>query len=167
MKPKNIVTVVLLLFVGASLVVLAVKSLRRSPPAVATASQTAGDRAAEVVEPTITDGVVAYYFHGKTRCVTCNTIEAYASQAVESNFAEQIKGGSLEWRVVNFELPSNEHFAKEYELIASSVVLVRIKDGSQQEWKNLDRVWELVGDRESFLKYVEEETRVLLDDFST
>ena len=55
------------MFVGASVVVLAMKSLRQSPPAVATGSQTAGDRTAEVVEPTITDGVVAYYFHGKTR----------------------------------------------------------------------------------------------------
>ena len=153
MKPKNIVTVVLLLFVGASIVVLAMKSFRRSPPAVATASQA--------------DGVVVYYFHGKTRCVTCNTIEAYAKEAVEANFSGQIDAGLLQWRVVNFESPGNEHLVKKYELIASSVVLVQMKDGSEQEWKNLDRVWELVGDKESFLKYVEEETRALLDGFST
>ena len=167
MKPKSIVTVVLLLFVGASVVVLAMKSSRQSPPDAATASQTGGDRVAEAAEPMITDGVVVYYFHGKTRCATCNTIEAYANQAVESNFADQIDAGLLQWRVVNFELPANEHLAKKYELIASSVVLVRIKDGTQQTWKNLDRVWELVGDEESFLKYVEEETRVLFDDFNT
>lgn len=156
MKSKNIVTVVLLLFVGASVVVLAMKSLRRS------------ESAAETVEPRITDGVIVYYFHGKTRCVTCNTIEARANEAVEASFAEQIEAGLLQWRVVNFELPENEHFKEQYKLIASSVVLVQNKDGSQQQWKNLDRVWELVrGDKEPFLKYVEEETRVLLDDFST
>ncbi len=154
MKPKNLITALLLLFVVASVAVLAAKGLRRGPSAAA--------------EPTMTDGVVAYYFHGKTRCPTCQSIEAYAQEAISTGFADQLDDGRLQWQVVNYELAENEHFATEYELIAPTVVLVEMDGGKQKQWKNLARVWELVhDDKAAFVKYVQEETRNLLGGAST
>ena len=59
-------------------------------------------------------------------------------------------------------LQGNEHFTTDYEIFAPTVVLVSISDGSEQSWKNLDRVWELVDDKEAFVEYVRSETKTML-----
>jgi len=156
MKPKNIVAAVLLSFVAASVAVLIAKGIREAPEAGDEANQAAG-------KPAMTDGVIAYYFHGKIRCPTCESIESYAHEAIRAGFAGPIEGGQLAWQVVNYELPENEHFRTEYELIAPTVVLVEMDGGSQKECRNLARVWELVGDKEAFVKYIQEETRAMLE----
>ena len=107
--------------------------------------------------------LVAYYFHGNMRCRTCRTIEAYAKEAVQTGFAEALSDGRLAFRVVNIEEPANEHFVQDYQLTTRSVVLVQFADGKQEQWKNLARVWELVRDKEAFLKYVQDETRSYLE----
>ena len=143
MKPKNVLTVVLLLFVAASVAVLAAKRMRRNPQEAETPA----------------DGVVAYYFHGNARCPKCRNIEACAREAVQSGFRGQLTDGQIEWRVVNFERPENEHFATDYELITPTVVLVEFSGGSRTKWKDLHRVWQLEGDKEAFVEYVQRETR--------
>ncbi len=163
MKPKHVVTIGLLMFVGACILVLTVKALRPSPtPPVAGNPAAAPGVGSSEAEAPMEDGVIAYYFHGNTRCPTCRAIESYAHEAVRAGFAEQLKGGKLKWQVVNYESPGNEHFATDYEIFAPTVVLVEMSDGGQQEWKNLDRVWELVDDKDAFVQYVQSETETML-----
>ena len=154
MKPKTVITVVLLVFVAASVVVLAAKSLRPKP-------QESGPQPPAAQPPD--DGVIAYYFHGNMRCPTCRSIEAYAHEAVKSGFAEDLAEGRLQWRVVNYEEPENEHFATDYELVAPTVVLVEISGGSQKEWKNLPEVWELIGEKPAFIAFVQQNVRAMLE----
>jgi hypothetical protein len=167
MKPKNLLAIGLLVFVGASVAVLVVKALRPMPqgPGAAEPATSQGVTRPEPAEP-MDEGVVAYYFHGNTRCPTCRKIESYAHEAVESGFSEPRANGRLEWRVVNYESPGNEHYATEYEIFAPTVVLVAMSDGNQQAWKNLDRVWELVDDKDAFIEYVRSETETMLADES-
>ena len=42
------------------------------------------------------------------------------------------------------------------------VVLVKREGGAETSWKSLDRVWELTGEKDEFVQYVQEETRSLL-----
>jgi len=159
MSPKNAVTTALLLFVAASILVLTVKSLRQN------SSASDGRPAAESngVAPSRPDRLIAYYFHGKVRCPTCQSIEAYAHETVAASFADELKDGRIEWRVVDFETPATEHFAKDYNLVAPSVVLVEMRGGAQKRWKNLPEVWELVGDKPAFIAFVQKEIRAFLD----
>jgi hypothetical protein len=152
-KSKTLVNIVLLGFIAVSVVVLAAKQFRRdasTAPAAAEAAVPKGDT------------VIAYYFHGKTRCPTCQSIEAYAHEAVDGGFADQLKAGTLQWQVVNFDEPANEHFQKDYELAAPSVVLVRFQGGKQADWRNLPEVWELVGDKKAFVEFVTKSVREFL-----
>lgn len=103
------------------------------------------------------DEVVAFYFHGDFRCTTCRTIEAYAAEAVNGGFADQIASGSLEWRVVNVERPENKHFIEDFQLVTRSVVLAEYHDGKVVRWQNLDKVWQLVRDKDRFVSYVQNE----------
>jgi hypothetical protein len=58
---------------------------------------------------------------------------------------------------VNVQLPENRHFINDYQLFTKSLVIVRIQNGYRVEWKNLEKVWELAGDKQAFLTYVQDE----------
>ena len=103
--------------------------------------------------------VIAYYFHTTSRCPSCRAIEAYSHEAIESAFAEQIKDGRLVWRVVNIEVKGNEHFVKDYGLFTKSLVIVDEVRGKPAQWKNLEKVWQLLQDKPKFLRYVQDEMR--------
>jgi len=108
--------------------------------------------------------VVVYYFHGNVRCVTCRTIEAYAKEAVESEFGDALADGRLEWQTVNVEVSGNRHFIKDFQLTTRSVVLERLQSGKRRDWKNLSRVWELAGgEKAEFIKYVQGEVKACLE----
>jgi hypothetical protein len=152
MQAKSIVTVVMLLFVGASVAILVRREMRES----------AAEPAAVATEQLPDNALVVYYFHGQTRCPTCRTIENFSHDAVHASFAEELAQGKVVWRVVNYEQPENGHFATDFELLSSSIVLVRTADGKMMDWRNLERVWELVGNRDAFTEYIRNETRSML-----
>jgi hypothetical protein len=103
--------------------------------------------------------VIAYYFHTNTRCSTCMKIEAYSKEAIEQGFANELKNGTLEMRIVNYENPENRHFMQDYKLVSKSLVLVNMVNGKQTEWTNLKMVWQLTGRKDAFLNYVRKEVR--------
>jgi hypothetical protein len=107
-------------------------------------------------------GVVAYYFHGNTRCATCKKIEAYADEAIHQGFAEMLENGALTWRVVNVEESENRHFIDDFQLVTRSVVLAEYHNGAITRWKSLDKVWQLVRNKDDFTRYVQSETREFL-----
>ena len=98
MNIKNVVTISLLIFVFASIVALTIKSLRVSPQSpTASEKQDDGSLANWTDSPDmpLQDGVKVYYFHSNTRCTNCLNIEAYAHEAVESGFADQLKNKQI------------------------------------------------------------------------
>jgi hypothetical protein len=149
MKARNVLTIVLLLFVAVSVFYL----IRGQDDSSTVAEETvsANDRV-----------VVAYYFHRTARCRTCRAIEANAHDVLTTAFPTELESGVLEWRAVNLDEPGNEHFAKEYEILASTLVLVQMVGGEPGEWANLEGVWPLVDDEEEFDSYVKEHTESFL-----
>lgn len=153
MKTKAAVTGLLLIFVAASVVAFVVKQTRpaREPAAPALPATAAGRQ------------VVAYYFHGNVRCMTCRAIEAQTQHTLQAQFADALRTGALEWRVVNVDAAGNEHYVKDYALTTRSVVLVELHDGQQVRWSNLGRVWELAHNPPAFGDYIATETRRYLE----
>jgi hypothetical protein len=62
--------------------------------------------------------------------------------------------GKLEFKVVNVEDKGNEHYGSDYQLYAKSLVLSLAKGGKETKWKNMDKIWEYVGNKQRFLDYV-------------
>ncbi len=155
MSLKTTVTVLLLVVVAASAGYLVVESRRPAP---------VDETAATAPENAPGDRVVAYYFHGTSRCRTCLTIEAYADEAIRRGFPGELADGRLLWRVVNLESPENEHFVSDFGITTRSVVLVRMVDGRPDRWKSLDEVWTLIDDQAAFETYVQGEARRFLDE---
>lgn len=105
--------------------------------------------------------IIAYYFHGKFRCHTCNMIEKYAKEAIESYFRDEIASGKVEFRQVNIQAKGNEHYMKTYQLYAQALVLSLVKDGKEIKSKNLTRIWELARNQKRFSEYVVNEIDAL------
>ena len=110
--------------------------------------------------------VVAYYFHTTFRCPSCHKIEQYTEAALKDSFSSELESGRLVYEVVNVEDKGNEHFVKDYQLYTKSVVLSLVKDGKEIRFKNLERVWQLLGNKDGFYDYITEETRSFLDGLS-
>jgi hypothetical protein len=106
---------------------------------------------------------IVYYFMTTQRCPSCMKIEGYSKEAVQKNFAEALKKGTVVWKMVRVDRPENSHFIKDYQLYTKSVVLVKMRGGKQVSWKNLDKVWELLGDKAKFQKYINDEVKKFVD----
>jgi hypothetical protein len=98
--------------------------------------------------------VIVYYFHGTFRCPTCHKLEQYSKEAIETNFKDALASGKLEFRAVNIDDKGNEHYANDYQLYTKSLILSLVKDGKEIKWKNLDKIWEYVGNKQPFIDYV-------------
>ena len=98
-----------------------------------------------------------YYFHGDTRCSSCYKIETYTKEVFDENFKED-----LVLKVINTDKPTNSHFLKDYQLYSKSVVLVKMKNGQQVGYKNLEKIWYVLNDKKKFKTYVKEEIEQFL-----
>jgi len=162
MKARNIISGILLVFVAASVVYLVVRESGQS----AAVSDEARQNAVAEEEAVPANRVLVYYFYGGQRCPTCRKFEAYTQEAIQTGFATELAAGRLEWQAVNVDEPANEHFITDFELTAKSVVLVNEQNGTQTGWKNLDQIWDLVGDKEKYITYIIDETRARLEQTS-
>jgi len=108
------------------------------------------------------DRVVAYYFHGDYRCASCTKIEKYTGEVINDSLPDYLESGDLEYRVINVEEKGNEHFMEDYQLYTKSVVLSLVKGGEEVKYKNLDKIWQYLRNKEKFYRYVSEQIESFL-----
>jgi hypothetical protein len=109
------------------------------------------------------DCLMVYYFHGKVRCPTCNSIEQQSHDILLADYDSQLQNGQLAWKILNYEEASNASLAKQFEISMPVLVLAQRKAGQVADWRRLDRVWALVGDKPAFAQYIREEVGKMLD----
>ena len=171
MGPKKAITVILLLFVVLSVGFLAVKGIHSNDAAKRTENtvetESSSPETPTTAQNLITDPKadvdVVYYFMTSQRCPSCMKIEAFTKEAVEKNFSEKLADKDLVWKIVKVDELQNRHFIQDYQLYTKSVVLVRYRDGKQVEWKNLDKVWNLLGDKVAFQDYIIDEVKAFIE----
>ena len=169
MKLKQILTIVLLVFVVASLAYMVGKEQKSGLVSGEDANSSASveeSRSSSTNEQD-TDAhkdiqLVVYYFHGDMRCPTCHRLESYAKEALETYFAEELSSNDIVWQVVNVDKPENRHFIQDYKLVTKSVVISETVNGREIKWKNLEQIWQLVRNKESYLNYIRESISTFL-----
>lgn len=107
---------------------------------------------------------VVYYFYTNARCSSCMTLEAYTREAVSARLAAGYKDWKVEFRAVNVDEKPNEHYVQDYWLNTKSVVVQKFAGDKPLKWGKLDKVWQLLGDKEGFMNYIAAETQKLLDE---
>ena len=106
--------------------------------------------------------VIAYYFYGSFRCPTCHNLERYAKEAIENNFKSQLDKKVLVFKAVNVEEKGNEHFVNDYQLYTKSLVLSLVENGKELKYKNLEKIWEYVRNKEKYTNYIKSEVDAFL-----
>ncbi|MBU0468920.1 MAG: hypothetical protein KKD07_05725 [Candidatus Omnitrophica bacterium] len=102
--------------------------------------------------------LIAYYFYTTARCVSCHKIEQYTKESLEKFFFDEIAAGKIDFQMLNIDEPQNKHYIQDYQLYTKSVVLSKVSDGKEIKFKNLDKVWNLLNNKNKFYEYIKEET---------
>lgn len=178
MELKNAVAVCLISLFSATLVLLIARTLdqqgaaRLEPHLAAIVEELQAFRqqggiatspGSTVSNEATRDGLVVYYFHSNTRCTTCQTIESQAHETVKRHFASQLARGEVVWKILNYEQPAVAPLAEKFDILMPVVVLARMNGGQVQDWRRLDEVWGLVGEKPKFIAYVQSEIQRMLD----
>lgn len=108
------------------------------------------------------NSVTVYYFHRTLRCPSCLLLEELTREAVLSGFETELKDGRLRFVIVNLDEGDHEHFVKDYGLSFQSVVLSKIENGKEKEWKRLDKVWEILHEETKLIEYIQEEIHTVI-----
>ncbi len=98
--------------------------------------------------------VAVYYLHSTFRCVTCNTIEKMTRELLDKAYRNELAEGKIQWIEDDFQ--ENEALAKQFEVVASCVVVAELEDGAVLNYKRLDEVWTKMMDTEAFDRYISE-----------
>ncbi|MFA5555200.1 MAG: nitrophenyl compound nitroreductase subunit ArsF family protein [Phycisphaerae bacterium] len=158
MKAKKIVTILLLVFIAGSIVFMIAKESKTEPsqdrinPPESEVSAESNDSAQAEHKTQI----IVYYFHGDMRCVTCQRLQNYAKEALDTYFEKELASGEIIWSEINVDRAENRHFIQDYSLVTKSVVLSKRQNGQQVEWRNLDQIWQKVRSKEDYIKYIHE-----------
>jgi hypothetical protein len=98
--------------------------------------------------------VAVYYLHSTYRCVTCNTIEKMTRALLDKSYSRDLAEGKILWLEADFQ--ADESLSRQFEVVASCVVVAVLKDGRVTDYKRLDDVWTLMNDTQAFNLYVSE-----------
>ena len=116
---KQVITSALLLFVGVSLLFAFadVAGWRQATSESATATERQNEIPL-LTESDATTRFTAIYFHAKHRCPTCETIEAYAHDALRS----EIEQGNILWKIADYTAEENKPIVEQCKVFTSTVV---------------------------------------------
>jgi len=130
----------------------------------ATAEAVAAVSTASAVAPAnlTPDNVVVYYFHGNRRCRTCMGIQRAIQTTVSERFGAETASGALAFREVNIDEPGSAHFAKDFDLSSSSMVVVARSGPKTVKWENCSQVWPLAHNEAELEDYAEKQIRSYL-----
>lgn len=160
MKSKTIIRSVLLIFAVGSLAVWGHREYEKLRESTRSAATT---KAAEPLPAVAGKQVVMTYFRNGIRCKSCKKIEALATATAEKDFADEIAGGKLIFRVIDVDEPANRHYIEEYHLTTKAVVISVRLDGKEQGWTDMDKIWDLLDDPDAFRAYLAEEIHKQLE----
>ena len=103
-----------------------------------------------------------YYFHGQFRCTTCNNMEKWTQEIVETIFKKELDKGVIKFQAINYETKENEHFNNKYMLSNKHIILSRNESGTETYSRELEKIWEKVRDKTKYETYIENEIRAFL-----
>lgn len=105
------------------------------------------------------DRAVVMYFHRTERCPTCKMMGSYSEEAVKSEFASELKNGTVEFRYIDFQQPENANLAKAYKVTGPALIVAKVVDAKVSKYTDLKEIWVKVREKPVFIEYVQENVR--------
>ncbi|OGU58346.1 MAG: hypothetical protein A2X64_10040 [Ignavibacteria bacterium GWF2_33_9] len=103
------------------------------------------------------------YFHATVRCASCVQIEDFITQTMNLAFQKEIGDSTLRFSSLDFMDPENEPMMEYYGFDTQALIITKVVDGKEVEYKNLELIWDYLSDFSKFEKYVEDEIKAFKD----
>ena len=118
-------------------------------------------QAVNAQQPQAQDSTVirVLYFHGTIRCHTCLQIEEFTKLTMEIRFQDEIQRGKIVWKPIDYEKENDTASVRKYGLENQALIISKVVNGRETEWRKLSRIWEMVEDFNGFQEYVAENIR--------
>lgn len=110
--------------------------------------------------------LVIYYFHTNYRCKTCNKFESLTKDVLEQDFKGFGDKGKIEFKLINIENEPNKHYIDEYKIVTKTLIMSLEEKKLELQWKNLNKIWELIRDDDKFKNYIRQEIKMFLNQVS-
>jgi hypothetical protein len=68
--------------------------------------------------------ITVYYFHFTRRCMTCNNVEKVSKEAVETQYAAQVKSGEITFKSVNLDEKEGEATGAKYKIEGQTLIVI-------------------------------------------
>jgi hypothetical protein len=68
--------------------------------------------------------VEIFYFHFTRRCMTCNNVEKVSKEAVETQYAAQVKSGEITFKSVNLDEKEGEAIGAKYKIEGQTLIVI-------------------------------------------
>lgn len=68
--------------------------------------------------------ITVYYFHFTRRCMTCNNVEKVSKEAVETQFATQVKNGEITFKSVNLDEKEGGEIGAKYKIEGQTLIVI-------------------------------------------
>jgi hypothetical protein len=68
--------------------------------------------------------ITVYYFHFTRRCKTCNNVEKVSKEAVNTQFATQVKKGEVSFKSVNLDEKEGEAIGAKYKIEGQTLIVI-------------------------------------------
>ncbi|MEI7725067.1 MAG: nitrophenyl compound nitroreductase subunit ArsF family protein [Bacteroidota bacterium] len=68
--------------------------------------------------------ITVYYFHFTRRCMTCNNVEKVSKEAVETQYAAQVKNGEISFKSVNLDEKAGEAIGAKYKIEGQTLIVI-------------------------------------------
>ena len=65
--------------------------------------------------------------------------------------------------MLNYDKPESAELVAQFDVHMANVVLAKIEKGQVRDWKRLDQVWALYGDKEEFDSFIRTEISQMLE----
>lgn len=95
--------------------------------------------------------VNVYYYWRNPRCATCKKFETYTQNAIT-----KMNDSTVHYQTI--DMSKDKNAVKRYNLYTKSVVLSKTQNGKEQ-WKNLDKIWNKVGNEKDYENYIIQEVK--------
>ena len=143
-KIKPVLTVILLVFVGVTLIVQIAGEFRSVRPI------------------RLPDGLNVICTHATMRCPTCLMMAKLTREMLNESFKDAVDSGKIIFAEIDYEHPETSEFCEEYQVATASVVLVHVENGKTIAGVNLaDEMWKHVTNPPIFKKVLKEQIESL------
>jgi hypothetical protein len=147
----------LLVFVALT-IILAI--IRVSGPVVTDTGPALYDR----LDVSWPDGTVVVLFRYSQRCEQCRAMERYAKEVMQDKFPALIQNEQIEFRQLVMDLPQNRSLIDRFELVTSTVVIIRFEGKVEKDIRVLGSSWSLYDNELKFKEMLTDELNQITRD---